>query len=207
MGAAAALASSSPGRRRAPGAWSLTRASVARMGAAPATPAWLAAAFSHPYSFGMRERNGVKRGQRVRDLDGTPLGRVTALYDWGFKISKGFPILFRKDFVARYDEVRGVRDGDLVIARSRRDLFDLAWGELPPSWRVPAPPGFPAAATPGEAQGVLAEIARGAVSPEVTEPLPGADVTGAPHPPGAPAARERREPARVRPEPAAPPHA
>jgi hypothetical protein len=106
------------------------------------------------------ERNGVRVGQRVRDVDGSPLGRVDALYDSGFSVVKGLPLLFRTDFVARWDEVREVRDGELVLARSSRDLFDLARGELPPSWRIPAAPDGPEAATPAEARGVLAERSR-----------------------------------------------
>ncbi len=118
----------------------------------------------------MRERNGVRLGQRVRDLDGTSLGRVARLYGDGFEVRRGFPILFRRDLVARYDEVRGVRDGELVVARSRRDLFDLAAGGLPPSWRTPAPPEFPTAATPAEAQALRAELARGAVGGPASAP-------------------------------------
>lgn len=107
----------------------------------------------------MKERNGVRVGQRVRDLDGRPLGRVKELFDWGFAVEKGFPVLFRSDHVLRYDEVRGTRDGALVIARTQRDLVDLSSGQLPASWRIPAPVGFPRAATPGEARAVYAEIA------------------------------------------------
>ncbi len=116
----------------------------------------------------MQERNGVKLGQRVRDLDGTPLGRVKRLHEQGFVVSKGFPILFRTDHVARYEEVRGVRDGELIIARSRQDLFDLAAGGVPPSWRIPVPPEFPAAATPDEARGVFEDLARGAIATEAS---------------------------------------
>lgn len=108
-----------------------------------------------------RERNGVRIGQPVRDVDGKPLGRVTALYDWGFLAVKGIPLLFRQDRVVRYDEVRGERDGALVVARSERELLELAAGDLPETWRVPTPPGFPAAATPSEAQGVYAAVALG----------------------------------------------
>jgi hypothetical protein len=121
----------------------------------------------------MGDRNGVSVGQRVRDLDGKPLGKVTRLFEDGFAVVGGFPILFRKDHVVRYDEVRGVRDGELVVARSTRDLFALAAGEVPPSWRVPVPPAFPDAATPPEARLLVADIARGAISTEVVpEPPP-----------------------------------
>lgn len=107
----------------------------------------------------MKERNGVRLGQHVRDLEGKPVGRVSRLFDWGFEVVKGFPILFRKGWVFRYDEVRGTRDGALVVARTESDLFQLARGELPASWRIPAPAGFPTAAAPAEARGVFAEVA------------------------------------------------
>jgi hypothetical protein len=111
----------------------------------------------------MRERNGVKIGQRVRDVDGKDLGRVRELHDWGFEVAKGF-MLFRRDTVARYDEVRGERDGALVLARSDRDLFELAAGGIPASWRVAAPPGFPVAATPSEARFLFEDIAAGVLT-------------------------------------------
>lgn len=107
----------------------------------------------------MKERNGVRVGQRVRSVDGKPVGRVVELFDGGFAVQRGFPILFRKDFVFRYDEVRGTRDGELVVARAEKDLIQLARGELPASWRIPAPSGFPTAAAPGEARAVFAEVA------------------------------------------------
>jgi hypothetical protein len=113
----------------------------------------------------MKERNGVRVGQHVRDLDGRSLGRVKELYDWGFGVEKGFPILFRKDHVFRYDEVRGTRDGALVVARTEKDLVALARGELPASWRIPAPADFPRAATPAEARGVFAEVASARLPP------------------------------------------
>ena len=118
----------------------------------------------------MRERNGVRVGQPVRDLDGTSVGRVTQLYPWGFAVRRRF----RRGVVARYDEVRGVRDGALVLARSGRDLFDLAAGDLPQSWRLPTPPGFPTAATPAEAQALREDLARGALGG------PSAPAAGAP---------------------------
>jgi predicted alpha/beta hydrolase len=85
----------------------------------------------------MRERNGVRLGQRVVDLDGSSLGRVVALYAEGFATRRGLPILWRHGFVVLYDEVRGVRDGALVVARSSQDLQDAAAGDLPRSWLPP----------------------------------------------------------------------
>lgn len=109
------------------------------------------------------ERNGVRVGQRVRDLDGNDVGRVTRLYQDGFDVSKGFPILFRKDVVARYDEVRGIQGGVVVLARSRGDLQDLAAGHVPRAWRIPGPPEYPTTATPAEAGPVLQDLAAGAI--------------------------------------------
>jgi len=112
----------------------------------------------------MREHNGVRIGQTVHDLEGNHLGRVTALHDWAFRVSKG-ALLFRRDAVVRYDEVRGERDGALVIARSPRDLSELAAGRIPPAWRIPAPPGLPSAATPAEARLVFEDLAARAAAP------------------------------------------
>ncbi|WP_242346334.1 hypothetical protein [Anaeromyxobacter terrae] len=121
----------------------------------------------------MKERNGVRVGQRVRDLEGKSLGRVKHVYDWGFDAVKGLPVLFRSDYVFRYDEVSGIRDGALVVARTNRDLIDLAAGEVPPSWRIRAPLGLPRVATPPEARAVFAELAAARLPPppERTEPL------------------------------------
>ncbi len=105
------------------------------------------------------ERNGVRLGLRVRDLDGKDLGKVTDLYAWGFAIEKGFPILFRRDTVATYDEVRGIEGGVLTLARTSDALLALAGGELPREWRIPVPHGFPGAATPSEARAIVEGLA------------------------------------------------
>jgi hypothetical protein len=120
----------------------------------------------------MEERNGVRIGQRVRDVEGNDLGRVDALYEQGFSIVKGFPILFRRDLVARYEEVRGERDGALVLARSDRDVFDLAAGGVPPSWTVPTPPGYPPIAAPPEARLLLEDLAAGRIAADLEGAAP-----------------------------------
>lgn len=99
----------------------------------------------------MKERNGVRLGQRVRDLDGKDLGKVTKLREWGFETVKGLPVLIRDEHVFRYEDVHG-REGDtLLVARGENDIFLLAEGKLPASWRVVgAGAGFPTAASPGE---------------------------------------------------------
>jgi hypothetical protein len=125
-----------------------------------------------------RERNGVRIGQPVRDLDDTSMGSVKRLFSWGFESRRGLPILFGRQFVVRYDELRGVRDGALVVSRSSRDLLDLAAGDVPPSWRITAPPEFPTVATPSEARFVLEDVARGRIpGPGVAAPeVPPAEV-------------------------------
>ena len=125
------------------------------------------------------DRNGVRIGQSVRDLDGKDLGRVKALYDQAFLVVKGLPLLFRRDHVLRYDEVRGERDGALVVARSDHELLELARGELPATGRVPVPPGFPSAATPAEARGVFAEVALGHAAAASIEPAEAAPARAA----------------------------
>jgi len=98
----------------------------------------------------MKERNGVRRGQRVRSLDGKDLGKVTKLHAWGFETVKGLPVLIRDEYVFRYEDVRGEEGGALVVARGEEDLFLLAQGRLPESWKVSTREGFPSAASPGE---------------------------------------------------------
>ena len=76
----------------------------------------------------------IRKGMRVKDLDGRTMGRVTRLHRVAFEIEGGFPVLFRREFVASYDEVREVRDGVVTVARSEGSLLDLAAGKIPPTW-------------------------------------------------------------------------
>lgn len=119
----------------------------------------------------------MRLGQPVRDLDGRSLGKVVRFFDFGFQSRRGLPFFHRREYLLRYDEVRAVRDGALVVARSGRDLLELAAGEIPHAWRIASPPGFPSAATPAEARDVLEDVAAGRV--------PGAGLAGAQEPPAA----------------------
>lgn len=103
----------------------------------------------------MNERNGVRVGQRVKDLDGKDLGKVTRLHAQGFETVKGLPVLIRDEHVFRYEDVRPSADGTLLVARGEQDVFTLAEGRLPPSWKATSREGFPSAATPSEASRLL----------------------------------------------------
>jgi hypothetical protein len=132
-----------------------------------------------------REWNGVHVGQPVRDLDGTSLGKVIRLFPFGFQARRGLPFFHRREVLVRYDEIRAVRDGALVVARSAQDLFALAAGEIPDAWRIPAPPAFPTAATPAEARDVREDVAAGRVTGAVpAEPRDEAREPPAAEPPG-----------------------
>ena len=111
-----------------------------------------------------RERSGVRLGQPVRDIDGVSLGRVVRLFEWGFATRRGLPILSRGRWLLRYDEIRAVRDGALVVSRSAHDLLELAAGEVPRAWRIPTPASYPTAATPAEARSVREDVAAGRVT-------------------------------------------
>jgi hypothetical protein len=107
----------------------------------------------------MEERGGIRVGLPVRDLDGRKLGRVTDLYADAFAVEGGFPLLFRRDYVFPYTEVRAVQGGEVVVARSERTLLDLADGRVPANWRIAVPPGTPSTATPSEAREIVEELA------------------------------------------------
>ena len=80
----------------------------------------------------------VQVGMTVVDADGRHLGKVTRCDRFGFEVVHGF--WSPREWVVRYDEVADVRRGEVHIARSDRDLLDLAGGRLPRTWRRDASP-------------------------------------------------------------------
>ncbi len=81
----------------------------------------------------------VRVGMRVVDADGRRLGKVTRCDPWAFEVVRGF--WGPRHWVIRYDEVVEVRGDEVHVARSDRDLLDLAAGRLPRTWsREGAPP-------------------------------------------------------------------
>jgi uncharacterized protein (TIGR02271 family) len=75
----------------------------------------------------MFERSQVKEGMVVRSQDGEKLGRVFAVAEDAFHIEKG--LFFPKDYLVRFSEVAGVRDGELVLAHGRDSLRRLSSDE------------------------------------------------------------------------------
>lgn len=71
----------------------------------------------------MFERSQVKEGMVVRSQDGEKLGRVFAVAEDAFHIEKG--LFFPKDYLVRFSEVAGLRDGELVLAHGRDSLRRL----------------------------------------------------------------------------------
>ena len=69
-----------------------------------------------------RTRQDVKEGLVVRTADGEKLGRIVRCEADSFVIEKG--IFFPTDFVARYDDVADVRDGEVQLGRRAADLSD-----------------------------------------------------------------------------------
>jgi hypothetical protein len=72
----------------------------------------------------MFERTQVKEGMVVRSQDGEKLGRVSAVGEDAFHIEKG--LFFPKDYLVRFSEVAGVRDGELVLSHGRASLRALS---------------------------------------------------------------------------------
>lgn len=67
-----------------------------------------------------RFQNQIHEGMVVRSSDGEKLGKVRQLFATSFDIEKGF--FFPKEYVVSYDDVAGVREGEIFLARARSEL-------------------------------------------------------------------------------------
>ena len=96
--------------------------------------------------------DGISVGMAVVDADGKRLGKVSACDRWGFEVRRGF--WMPREWVILYDEVLGVDDGTVRVARSDQSLFELAGGGLPHAWAGVRSPEVeqPLPATPAEAR-------------------------------------------------------
>ncbi|WP_437968411.1 YsnF/AvaK domain-containing protein [Sorangium sp. So ce260] len=68
----------------------------------------------------MVKQHEIARGMVVRSSDGEKLGKVTRLDVDTFEIEKGF--FFPEEYAVRYDEVIGIRDGDIILTHARDQL-------------------------------------------------------------------------------------
>src|SRR5512142_2773026 len=66
------------------------------------------------------ETRGINEGMTVRSIDGEKLGKVVACRADEFVIEKGF--FFPKDYLARYQDVADVRDGEVMLRGSSAEL-------------------------------------------------------------------------------------
>jgi uncharacterized protein (TIGR02271 family) len=71
----------------------------------------------------MQTRSDIREGMIVRASDGEKLGKVYALQADSFLIEKG--IFFPKEYVARFEDVVDIRDGDIYLNRTKADLQEM----------------------------------------------------------------------------------
>ncbi|MGK4006171.1 YsnF/AvaK domain-containing protein [Sorangium sp. So ce1036] len=62
----------------------------------------------------------IAQGMVVRSSDGEKLGKVTRIDAGTFEIEKGF--FFPKEYIVHYDEVAGVRNGEIILTQDRDRL-------------------------------------------------------------------------------------
>lgn len=70
----------------------------------------------------MLRQHEIVHGMVVRSSDGEKLGKVTRLDADTFEIEKGF--FFPKEYMVRYDEVAGIRDGEVILMHARAQLAE-----------------------------------------------------------------------------------
>jgi stress response protein YsnF len=61
----------------------------------------------------------IQEGMVVRSQDGEKVGTVTRCTESDFVVEKG--LLFRRDFLVRYDEVAEIRDREVLLTRAASD--------------------------------------------------------------------------------------
>ncbi|HXU63772.1 MAG TPA: YsnF/AvaK domain-containing protein [Polyangia bacterium] len=92
----------------------------------------------------MNERD-VIQGMAVATLDGTKVGKVVRADEAGFIVEKG--LLFRKDYLCRFEDVADVREGQVVLSRDLATLKESSrpfWEALPEAEASTARPAAPA---------------------------------------------------------------
>lgn len=69
----------------------------------------------------MVSRKALHSGMTVRSVHGERLGHILALGDAQFCIEKG--LFFKKGYFASYEEVKEVRDGEVILSHGRERLL------------------------------------------------------------------------------------
>jgi hypothetical protein len=79
----------------------------------------------------MGREQRIREGMFVRSADGKRLGRVALVGERDFQIEKG--AFFPTEYVASFDEVKGIRDDEVVLVHERKRFQqrDVADAELP----------------------------------------------------------------------------
>jgi hypothetical protein len=70
----------------------------------------------------MIDRDSLQSGMTVRSVHGERLGHILALGPARFCIEKG--LFFKKGFYAAYDEVKEIRNGEVILSLGRDRLLD-----------------------------------------------------------------------------------
>jgi uncharacterized protein (TIGR02271 family) len=72
---------------------------------------------------------GIREGMVVKGADGERLGTVVRCTDEGFVVERG--LFFPKALLARYEDVTGIRDDELQLARRRPELSECELSDAP----------------------------------------------------------------------------
>jgi uncharacterized protein (TIGR02271 family) len=68
----------------------------------------------------------IQPGTVVRSADGEKLGKVVSCEQESFTIEKG--LFFRKDYLARYEDIASIDEGEIRLTRNRDDLIPVGDG-------------------------------------------------------------------------------
>ena len=70
----------------------------------------------------MVSRESLQSGMTVRSIHGERLGYILALGEAEFCIEKG--LFFKKGYFASYDDIEGIRDGEVILSHARDYLLN-----------------------------------------------------------------------------------
>ena len=103
----------------------------------------------------------VKEGMTVRTTDGEKLGKIISCQESEFIIEKGF--FFPKDYVARFEDIAEVREGEVLLRHSAAQLREIGQAS-----GFAASDAAPPAATSTTATGASEQVKVPVVEEELT---------------------------------------